>query len=586
MARTNLSLGNLYRAVSGSVRTGQVSLGGLTGQGAGSNVGMMSFATDAITVTPPTYTYIVESTTENAQFSFSTTGSRFNSKVQSQANNYTCSFSNANFSIGTRTTDTGPTVFPVTPAAINVSTYSEASSVLTMRYEDGFNINATGYGEGTTKTLYAVDVYNTINEPDFCLLFGTKITKADGTEINVEDLSVGDTIKAWAPNGLPDEDLPIETDSIDWRFFMQENISGSYVEVTVKDIVFNFAEAYYEINDGIIKSTGTHPVYVWDNEIEKYRFKNVNDILPGDLIVTFDEIGGISEVEVYDIKTITEDVEIVTINVENSDVYLANKTISHNKGTTTQPFIPSSGLRMYMDPSKAYSFPSQTLPSTGTPTTDWLDLSGYNTGVRPAGVSNSAGYSGTSPAYNAGATRIDKYWTLDGSGTYWFKDRNSNINGGITQFDVTAMTFLAWVRLTANPGATYGGLFSKEGADRDYNFYIYSSNASVWDGFHFSSARGTCSNTVQTFTAPALNTWHLVGFTISAAAGITYYLNGASVGTGTMSAFTATTSYDIKLGRADNYANCQLGPVLFYNRVLSSTEVDQVYDYFQPTYRP
>jgi hypothetical protein len=279
------------------------------------------------------------------------------------------------------------------------------------------------------------------------------------------------------------------------------------------------------------------------------------------------------------------DVEIVTINVENADVYLANKTISHNKGTTTQPFIPSSGLRMYMDPSKAYSFPSQTLPSTGTPTTDWLDLSGYNTGVRPAGVPNSAGYSGNSPAYNAGATRIDKYWNLTGS-EYWFKDRNSNINGGITQFDVTAMTFLAWVRLTANPGQTYGGILSKEGADRDYNFYFYSSNASVWDGFHFSSARGTVSNSVQTFTAPALNTWHLVGFTISAAAGITYYLNGVSVGTGTMSAFNATTSYDIKLGRADNYSKCQLGPVLFYNRVLTSTEVDQVYDYFQPTYRP
>jgi len=108
----------------------------------------------------------------------------------------------------------------------------------------------------------------------------------------------------------------------------------------------------------------------------------------------------------------------------------------------------------------------------------------------------------------------------------------------------------------------------------------------VWNGFHFSSARGTCSNTIQTFTAPSLNVWHLVGFTISAAAGIAYYLNGESVGTGTMTSFNATSSYDIKLGRADNYAKCQLGPVLFYNRVLTSTEVDQVYDHFQPTYRP
>jgi hypothetical protein len=547
---------------------------------------MISFATNAITLNPPTYTYIVESTTENANFTFDLTGSYFYNKVQQQLANYQCSFNNANFSTGSNTFGTGPTVIPITPAGINQSTYSEASAVLTMKYADGYNINATNYDTTNTKTLYAVDVYNTINQPDFCLLFGTKITKTDGTEINVEDLTVGDTIKAWVPNGLPDEDLPIETDSIEWRFHMLETATGSYEEVVVSDIVFNFASGYYQINDGLIKATGTHPIYVWDSEIEKYRFKNMEDVLPGDLVVTFDEITGLTEVEVYDIDTIMEDVEIVTINVENYDVYLANKVISHNKGTTTQPSIPASGLRMYLDPSKARSFPADALPSTGTPTSDWLDLSGYNTGVRPAGVQNSAGYSGTSPAYNNGATRIDEYWTLDGSGTYWFKDRNSNINGGITQFDTSAMTFIAWVRLTANPGATYGGLFSKEGADRDYNFYLYSSNASVWDGFHFATARGTVSNSVQTFTAPALNTWHMVSVTISAAAGITYYLNGASVGTGTVSAFAATTSYDIKLGRADNYAKCQLGPVLFYNRVLSSTEVDQVYDYFQPTYRP
>jgi hypothetical protein len=579
MARTNLSLGNLFRAVSGSVRTGQVSLGGLAGASAGSNASLFGFAVNEITVTPPTFTYIVESTTENAQFSFSGTGSLFYSKVQQQLANFTCSFNNANFSTGSNTFANGPTVVPITPASIAQSTYSEASAVLTMGYADGYNLAATNYGAKTTKTLYAVDVYNTINQPDFCLLFGTKITKADGTEINVEDLVVGDQIKAWVPTELPDENLDPESDQVDWRFYMKDSISGAAENVTVADLVFNFASGYYDINDGFIKATGTHPVYIWDVEIEKYRFKNIEDVLPGDLIVTYDEMGGVSEVEVYDIEIINSDVEIVTINVENADVYLANKTISHNKGTTTQPSIPASGLRMYLDPSKASS-------TNGTATTDWLDLSGYNTGIRPAGVQNDAGFSGTNPAYNNGATRIDKYWTLNGTNSFWYKDRSSNINSGITQFDTSAITFIAWVRQTANQGATYGGLFSKEGADRDYNFYLYSSDATAWNGFHFATARGTVSNTVQTFTAPALNTWHMVAVTVSAAAGITYYLNGSSVGTGTVSAFPATTSYPIKLGAADNYAKCQLGPVLFYNTVLSSTDIANVYNHFQPTYRP
>jgi hypothetical protein len=573
MPRTNLSLGNLYRAVSGSARTTQaVSIGGLGGQTA--NSAFTSFAVDSITRNLPTFTYIVESTTEAATFSFGTQGSLHGSKVGSVAANYSVTFDNANFSVGSPTLGASPS-FPITPASIAASNYSEASSVLSMTYADGYNLNATNYNVASTKTLYAVDVYNTINQPDFCLLFGTKVTLSNGNEINIEDLNVGDSIRAWQPDGLPDESQSLESDQLDWRFYLQTRLLGDNLNVIVNDITFNFAEGYYSINDGLINATGTHPLYVYDNEIKKYHFKNVENLLPGDKL-----INGIGdEVEITNIEIVTADVEIVTINVENADVFLANNFVSHNKGTTTQPYIPSSGLRMYLDPSKASS-------TNGTATTDWLDLTGYNTGVRPAGVQNAAGYSGTNPAYNNGATRIDKYWTLNGSDSYWYKDRSSNINGGITQFDTSAMTFVAWVRQTANQGATYGGLFSKEGADRDYNFYLYSSGATAWDGFHFATARGTVSNGLQTFTAPALNTWHMVAVTISAAAGITYYLNGSSVGTGTVTAFAATSTYPIKLGAADNYAKCQLGPVLFYNKVLSSTEISQVYNYFQPTYRP
>jgi hypothetical protein len=574
MARTNLSLGNLYRATQGTARTTQqVSMNAMNAA-AGTQAAFTSFAVDSITRNLPTFTYIVESTEESATFSFGTQGSLHGARVGSVAANYTVSFNNANFSVGTATLGASPS-FPITPASIAAANYSEAESVLSMTYADGYNLNATNYNVASTKTLYAVDVYNTINQPDFCLLFGTKVTLASGAEINIEDLNVGDEIKAWEPTGLPDESQPLDSDQTDWRFYLSNTLSGDAKNVIVNDITFNFAEGYYSINNGLINATGTHPLYVYDSEIAQYHFKNTETLLPGDKLVNGDG----SETEITNIEIVTADVEIVTINVENADVFLANNLVSHNKGTTTQPYIPSSGLRMYLDPSKASS-------TNGTATTDWLDLTGYNTGVRPAGVQNAAGFSGTNPAYNNGATRIDKYWTLNGSDAYWYKDRSSNINGGITQFDTSAMTFVAWVRQTANQGAAYGGLISKEGADRDYNFYLYSSTSTAWNGFHFATARGTVSNTVQTFTAPALNTWHMVAVTVSAAAGITYYLNGSSVGTGTVTAFAATSSYPIKLGAADNYAKCQLGPTLFYNRVLTSTEISQVYNYFQPTYKP
>ena len=573
MARTNLSLGNLYRAVSGSARVGAVSLGGLAG---GVQASMRDgFAMDSVTVNPPTYTYIVESTTENANFTFSTTGSLFYSKVQQQLANFTCSFDNSNFTTGSNTFGTGPTIIPITPASIAQSNYSEASAVLTMGYADGYNINATNYGVKTTKTLYAVDVYNTINEPDFCLLFGTQIQLANGNMVNVEDLNVGDQIKAWVPTGLPDETQDPESEQVEWRFFLSDTISGNEQNVTVSDLTFNFAAGYISINNGLIKATETHPLYVWDNEISKYKFKNVGDILPGDKLIMQDQ----TEVEVTNIELITEDVEIVTVNVENADVYISNGLISHNKGTTTQPFIPASGLRMYLDPSKTASY-------QGSDTADWLDLTGWGTGVRPAGVSNAAGISGGNPTYNAGATRIDKYWSLS-TNKFWYKDGTTNINGGYTQFNTSEYTVIAWVRFSSHPAQTWHNIFNKQDVSGTRLISLYlNSNGSGTYYIHDGTAIGFNSNSFTLNT----NTWYMITYSAKANGTNEAFTDKTSRGTVSNGTQTYTTSGLIQVGGnfAENnyYFNGQMGPVLFYNRQLSSSEVGQVYDYFQPTYRP
>jgi hypothetical protein len=571
MARTDLSLGNLYRAVSGSARPGAVSMGALSGNS--SNSSFIGFATDGITVTPPTFTYIVESTTENAQFSFSSTGSLFYSKVQQQLNNYTCSFNNSNFATGSKTFGTGPSVFPITPAAINSSNYSEASAVLTMKYEDGYNINATNYASVTTKTLYAVDVYNTINQPDFCLLFGTKIQLADGTEINVEDLNVGDEIKSWVPAGLPDENLDPESDQVEWRFHYSDELSGTAQNVTVKDITFNFAEGYFSLNNGLINATETHPLYVWDNEISKYKFKNVGDILPGDRLIMQDQ----TEIEVTNIEIINADVEIVTVNVENADVYISNGLISHNKGTTTQPYIPSSGLRMYLDPSKASS-------TSGTTTADWLDLSGYNTGVRPAGVSNAAGISGGNPGYNNGASRKEKYWTGNGTNQFWYKDTSSNINGGITQFNTNTGTIHMWIRPSTTLGTSTRHIFDYAGF---YGLAIESTDNSTLNRVKFYGS--TLGNSAQLTTSLSTNVWYMISATFQPSGTVTVYVDGSSVGTFTASAFNAPSSTNYLTIGANSarttFWNGQIGPVLFYNTLQNSTKVTETYNYFSPTYK-
>ena len=557
MAKTNLSLGNLYRATVGSTRTTQASSLNARNASAGTQVSLGSFAIDSVTPNLPTYTYIVESTTETATFSFGSAGAVHGTRVGSVAANYAVTFGNANFTVGTATLGASPS-FPITPASIAAANYSEASSVLSMTYADGYNTAATGYNTTTTKTLYAVDVYNTINEPDFCLLFGTQIELANGTMVNVEDLNVGDEIKSWVPAGLPDETQDPESDQVEWRFYHSETLSGSAQNVVVSDITFNFAGAYYSLNNGVIDATETHPLYVWDNEIGKYKFKIVGDILPGDRLIKADG----SEEEIYDVAIVREDVEIATVNVENADVYISNGVISHNKGTISQPYIPSAGLRMYVDPSKASS-------TNGTATTDWLDLSGYGTGLRPAGQGASASITGGNPSYNNGVGRKEKSWSANGTNQFWFKDITTNINGGISQFNTNTGTIHMWIRPTTTLGTTTRHIFDYAGF---YGLAIESTNSSTLNRVKFYGS--TLGNSAQLTTSLSSNVWYMISATFQPSGTVTVYVDKTSVGTFTAAAFTAPSSTNfLTIGSNSartTFWNGQIGPVLFYNVLQSS----------------
>ena len=572
MAKTNLSLGNLYRATVGSTRTTQASSLNARNASAGTQVSLGSFAIDSVTPNLPTYTYIVESTTETATFSFGSAGAVHGTRVGSVAANYAVTFGNANFTVGTATLGASPS-FPITPASIAAANYSEASSVLSMTYADGYNTAATGYNTTTTKTLYAVDVYNTINEPDFCLLFGTQIELANGTMVNVEDLNVGDEIKSWVPAGLPDETQDPESDQVEWRFYHSETLSGSAQNVVVSDITFNFAGAYYSLNNGVIDATETHPLYVWDNEIGKYKFKIVGDILPGDRLIKADG----SEEEIYDVAIVREDVEIATVNVENADVYISNGVISHNKGTVSQPYIPSAGLRMYVDPSKASS-------TNGTATTDWLDLSGYGTGLRPAGQGASASITGGNPSYNNGVGRKEKSWSANGTNQFWFKDITTNINGGISQFNTNTGTIHMWIRPTTTLGTTTRHIFDYAGF---YGLAIESTNSSTLNRVKFYGS--SLGNSGQLTTSLSSNVWYMISATFQPSGTVTVYVDKTSVGTFTASAFTAPASTNYLTVGSNSarttFWNGQIGPVLFYSTLQSAASVGQVYDHFSPTYK-
>jgi hypothetical protein len=237
---------------------------------------------------------------------------------------------------------------------------------------------------------------------------------------------------------------------------------------------------------------------------------------------------------------------------------------------------------MYLDPSKSAS-------TNGTATTDWLDLTGYGTGVRPRGVTNTAGITGANPAYNNGASRKEKYWSIaTDSAAGWYKDRTTNINGGSTNFDVSAMTYVTWFRLsTAFTAGDQRATFFQKG--NNYGMGLNTNSAGVnyrlyWES-GISAPFGSYTSSVLSLST---NVWYMASYVVSTSTGMILYFDTTAVngGSTTVSSFTATTEATLLLGhQGSGYRAYQQGPALFFNRALSSTEISQVYNYFSPTYK-
>jgi hypothetical protein len=232
---------------------------------------------------------------------------------------------------------------------------------------------------------------------------------------------------------------------------------------------------------------------------------------------------------------------------------------------------------MYVDPGKASS-------TDGTTTADWLDLSGYNTGVRPAGVTNAASITGGNPSYNAGASKKEKYWAGNGTNQFWYKDTTTNINGGISQFNTNTGTIHMWIRPTTTLGTTTRHIFDYAGF---YGLAIESSDSSTLNRVKFYGS--TLGNSAQLTTSLSANVWYMISATFQPSGTVTVYVDKTSVGTFTASAFTAPSSTNyLTIGSNSartTFWNGQIGPVLFYNTLQNATSVARVYDYFSPTYK-
>jgi hypothetical protein len=310
-------------------------------------ISFSSFAIDSVS-TLDGFTYVVENTSDTYDLPFSGAGSNF-SRISNQPANFTWNvqFAGANTTNYISIVGSPSSSCNISVGDMNPEDPSGQTSLMTIKehtisasFADGFNDHATNYNTVISKTIYSLDTYdgNTV----LCLEIG--------------DLIEGDELKSFDIKTLGDED----EDYLNWS---TDKLEMTETTVIVKNVTYSFSEKIYDINNGEIEGTHEHPLLVKDSVDGLYRFKEIFKLKVGDKLIKEN-----SEIEITSIDfLIDETVEIVTIDVEDEDVYLVNGYITHNKGGNTHTDLPAPGAPTALTWTNGTAALSWTAPaSTGT----------------------------------------------------------------------------------------------------------------------------------------------------------------------------------------------------------------------------
>ena len=125
----------------------------------------------------------------------------------------------------------------------------------------GFNASATNYNK---KILHLTQVEDTYNGTAItCFTPDTKLTLADGTQREIQELAIGDELLSLRmPNAQTEEEHPVIASDVAYADYCIVELGESeLVSAKIINMFFDFAETYFLIN-GEIKVTGEHPFFV------------------------------------------------------------------------------------------------------------------------------------------------------------------------------------------------------------------------------------------------------------------------------------------------------------------------------------
>ena len=197
---------------------------------------------------------------------------------------------------------------------------------------DGFNDHATRYNTAVEKTVEIQDTYGGLAIA--CFLPGTLILMSDGGTKPIEDINVGDEVMSMDLPGLPDEDLGYS----EWKSYtmrpmdnLPEMVERNKNVAKVEHLFYDYMNGYYNINNGYLKVTSEHDLFIYING--NWVWETPNNLKVNMKMFSYEgEVVNIDSVE-----WVEGEVEVVNFDVEPLDVYFAGGVLVHNKGTDSNP---------------------------------------------------------------------------------------------------------------------------------------------------------------------------------------------------------------------------------------------------------
>ena len=362
MAKTNLSLGKLRRAtdpanVSSDSTANSKLRADAAGVSSGNNFKISEFAVDEVSSSLSGSRFMDEGTAETYKIEFKSAGSRFLARIArhkenffweaatglsvSSANNYTGSITAA--AISNITTAIAGAQDSMSAAHAGDKRVSMSGAYVDDQVATGFNASATNYNKKILHLTQVEDTYNSVAIT--CFTPDTKLTLADGTQKEIQELAIGDELLSLRmPNAQTEDEHPVIASEVSYAEYCITELGESEI-VTSKiiNMFFDFSDTYYVIN-GDIKGTREHPFFVkipdgyylpteGQSSEEFWCWEYVRNLGVGQIMYDKD----MKEVPIDTIEEIEKEIEIVNIDVDSNNTYFAEGILVHNKGSSTSP---------------------------------------------------------------------------------------------------------------------------------------------------------------------------------------------------------------------------------------------------------